>query len=155
MLTVNFFCLCFKSKATLADIFMFLSYQPNGETKNNHKNDILCLADTFWAKSGSGCLVIPWISAAGAIIPRPTSIPVLAEAWMWEGPTDGQLAPAANTLTLSDRWAAAPHIPHVSTYCSSGHVPLSPVGGVVRPESAVPQLQHRYRLTTAEATFSQ
>lgn len=54
-----FFCLCHQKLHLLHEIFTFLSYQPIGGTKNNNKSDILCLADTLWAKSGSGCPAIP------------------------------------------------------------------------------------------------
>lgn len=96
-----FFCLCHQKLHLLHEIFIYLSYQPIGGTKNNDKSNILCLADTLWAKSGSGCQAIPWTSAAGPIIPCPTSFPVLAGAWMWSSPTGGRLAPVTNTLTSS------------------------------------------------------
>lgn len=49
-------------------------------------SNIFCSVDTWRAKPGSGCLVIPWYSASGPIIPCPTS---------------GWIAHAGNTLTLS------------------------------------------------------
>lgn len=130
-------------------------WQTNGEKKNNDKSDILCLADTLWARSGSGCPVIPWNSATGPIIPRPTSIPVPAEAWMWERTTGGRLAPATNTLTSSaSQVSNGSSPPHLSTHSSSpARFFVSCRWRWKTRESAVPQLQHSWYMLTTEATF--